>query len=225
MPNIKKITAPWGETGETLYAIIRREADSYRLSSADGAFAANPADPFLALTEDTVIKGLYEAAEARQVWDDGQYTIMVYKQTGGTPVPAADTPVGTGRMYIESDSETAALDKLIIPEYVGPVVAVPSPPTPDHQTLYGANKEFGAATWSAGDTITMTLVNRNQTATAGSILEPATRTTTVAADGSWALTPDKGAYVKVVASNATAGTYWTKELTVSADDTRDISTY
>jgi hypothetical protein len=222
MPNDKKITAAWGETGETLYAIIRREADNYRLNDADGAFASAPADPFLSLTEDSVIKGLYEATESRAAWDDGYYTIMVYKQFGGTPVPLADTPVGTGRMYIEDDTETDAMLKLVIPEYTGPVVSVPAPPTPDHQTLYGSNKEFGAATWSVGDTITMRLKGRNQVQ--GSLLEPVERTTTVAADGTWALYPDKGSSITVSASNA-AGTYFVFDIEVTEDDEKDISTY
>jgi hypothetical protein len=224
VPNDKHITATWGETGETLYAIIRRELDSYRLNDADGAFASAPADPFLSLTEDSVIKGLYEATEARAAWDDGYYTIMVYKQAGVTPVPLADTPVGTGRMYIEDDTETDAISKLVIPDYTGPVVSIPAPPTPAHQTLYGSNKEFGAATWSQGDTITMTLLGRDQASSGGSLMEPITRTTTVASDGSWNLTPDIGVEIKVTASNA-SGVYFTKKLTVDTNASKDIADY
>jgi hypothetical protein len=57
MPNTKKISMGWSETGKTVYAIIRREADSFRLNDADGAFATAPADPYLSLAEDAVIKG------------------------------------------------------------------------------------------------------------------------------------------------------------------------
>jgi hypothetical protein len=222
MPNDKKITAAWGETGETLYAIIRREADNYRLNDADGAFADDPADSFLSLTEDSVIKGLYEATESRAAWDDGYYMVMVYKQFGGTPVPLADTPAGTGRMFIEDDTETDAVQKMYLAAPGEQAVVIPAPPSATHQTLYGSNKEFGAATWSVGDTITMTLRGMNQVQ--GSLLEPVERTTTVAADGTWVLYPDKGSSVTVSANNATR-TYFTLPIEVTEDDEKDISTY
>ena len=105
MPNVKKITLDWSETGKTIYCIIRREADGYRLNDADGAFASNPADPYLSLSEDTVIKGRYEVSESRQAWNDGNYSIAIYKQAGGSPAPASDTIIGTGSLYIISDME------------------------------------------------------------------------------------------------------------------------
>lgn len=105
MPNSKKITLDHSETGKTLYAIVRREADSYRLSDADGTFAAAPADPYLSLTEDSVIKGMYEVDESRTAWDDGRYTVTIYRQAGGSPSPVADTVIGSGEIYIVSDSE------------------------------------------------------------------------------------------------------------------------
>jgi hypothetical protein len=105
MANVKKITADYSATGLTVYAIVRREADGYRLNDADGAFASAPADPFLSLVEDSVIKGRYEVSESRTAWNDGLYTIVVYKQAGGSPSPVADTIIGTGEMYIKSDLE------------------------------------------------------------------------------------------------------------------------
>lgn len=96
MANVKKISAPWNQTGKTAYAIIRREADSYRLNAADGTFAANPTNPYLALTEDAVIKGLYEVLESRTAWNDGSYLFAAYIQSGGSPAPASDTPISFG---------------------------------------------------------------------------------------------------------------------------------
>lgn len=111
MAYAKKIISDWSETGKTVYAIVRREADGYRLNDADGAFALAPADPYLSLTEDTVIKGRYEKSEARTVWTDGRYTVAVYKQAGGSPAPASDTIVGSGELAIENDLEVY-LDKM-----------------------------------------------------------------------------------------------------------------
>ncbi len=104
MPNTKKIFLD-SETGKPVYCIIRREADNYRLNDADGAFASNPTDPYVSLTEDSVIKGRYQLLESRSAWSDGKYTVAIYKQYGGSPSPVNDTIVGSGEMYISSDTE------------------------------------------------------------------------------------------------------------------------
>lgn len=106
MANAKDIIADWSETGLTVYCIVRREADDFRLDDSDGSFIAVPADPYLSLTEDTVIKGRYEVAESRTAWDDGLYTVAVYRQAGGSPVPVSDIIIGTGKLYIKEDLET-----------------------------------------------------------------------------------------------------------------------
>lgn len=93
------------DTGQTLYAIIRRAADGYFLNDADGAFAAAPADLFLAFVEDLSVKGLYTIAENRTVWNDGKYAILVYSQTGGAPATASDFPIGEGEIDIVDDAE------------------------------------------------------------------------------------------------------------------------
>lgn len=105
MPNIKKITLDHSTTGETVYSIIRREADSFLLNDADGTYAAVPADPYVSLTEDGVIKGRFEKSESRAVWNDGAYTVAIYLQSGGSPSPVADRIIGTGEMHIVSDTE------------------------------------------------------------------------------------------------------------------------
>ena len=105
MAENKRITLDWDTTGLTVYSIIRREADSFRLNDADGAFAADPADPYISLTEDAVIKGRYELDESRTVWDDGRYSVAIYSQAGGSPAPVSDTIIGTGEMAISDDLE------------------------------------------------------------------------------------------------------------------------
>lgn len=101
----KKITLDWSEINKTIYSMIRREADSYLLDDGDGNFAVSPVDPYLSLTEDSIIRGRYEVLESRQVWDDGSYTIVAYKQSGGSPSPIADTAIGSSEMIIKDDSE------------------------------------------------------------------------------------------------------------------------
>ena len=110
---IKKITIDWSETGKTVYCIIRREADSYRLNDADGAFANAPADSFISLAEDAVIKGRYELSESRAVWNNGSYTVAIYK-TSGSPTPASDTIIGSGEIYILSDVEITSAPAALV---------------------------------------------------------------------------------------------------------------
>lgn len=105
MANTKKITLDYSQTGITAYCIIRREADGYLLNDATGSFASAPADPYISMTEDGTIKGRYEKSESRSAWDDGLYTVAVYKQAGGSPSPVADTVIGSGEIVISNDSE------------------------------------------------------------------------------------------------------------------------
>ena len=105
MANVKKIIAPWSETAITTYAIVRREVDGFLLNDADGAFANAPVDPYVSLAEHGTLKGIYELSESRTVWNDGRYTATVYKQAGGSPVPASDRIIGTADTYIASDLE------------------------------------------------------------------------------------------------------------------------
>ena len=106
----KKISLFHSATGKTIYCIVRRSADGYRLNDADGSFAAAPADPYITLAEDAVIKGLYEVSEARTVWTAGKYEIFAYSQAGGSPAPAADTMIGAGELHIQQDAEVSAAD-------------------------------------------------------------------------------------------------------------------
>lgn len=105
MANPKDIIADWSQTGLTVYCIVRREADDFRLDDADGSFAAAPADPYLSLTEDAVIKGRYEVAESRTVWNNGLYTVAIYRQSNAVPVPASDIIIGTGKLCVSNDRE------------------------------------------------------------------------------------------------------------------------
>ena len=104
MANIKRFTIDWNQTGLTVYGIIVREADTYLLDDANGTFAPAPADPYLAFTEHPVIVGRYILNESRTVWDNGAYSIAIYRQAGGTPVPLNDTIIGTGQAVIYDDA-------------------------------------------------------------------------------------------------------------------------
>ena len=105
MANAKKISLFHSSTAATVYCIVRRASDGYLLNDADGAFAAAPADPYLALAEDATIKGLYEVSESRTAWAAGKYEVFVYAQAGGSPAPASDTMIGAGEMQIDADTE------------------------------------------------------------------------------------------------------------------------
>lgn len=116
MANVKKISVAYTETGITVYCIIRREADDYLLNDADGNFAdpSGPvADPYVLMTENSIIKGLYELSESRQEWDDGKYIVMAYKQTGESsagPDPSNDQIIGQtsdDALYIANDTEVS----------------------------------------------------------------------------------------------------------------------
>ena len=105
MAENKRITLDWDTSGLTVYCIIRRETDDFRMNDADGSFAVSPADPYVGMAEDAVIKGRYELDESRTVWDDGRYSVAIYNQAGGSPAPASDTIIGTGEMAIKDDLE------------------------------------------------------------------------------------------------------------------------
>jgi hypothetical protein len=81
MANVKKLSTTKIVTGSTVYCIIRREVDGYMLDDANGAFAAAPVDPYVSLTEDGTIKGLYEKSESRTAWEPGRYRVFFYNQT------------------------------------------------------------------------------------------------------------------------------------------------
>lgn len=105
MANVKRLTLDYSATALTVYAIIRREVDGYLLDDATGSFASAPADPYVSLTEDSVIKGRYEKNESRQAWNDGDYTVASYQQAGGSPAPALDILIGSGMLWIIADAE------------------------------------------------------------------------------------------------------------------------
>jgi len=93
-------------TGWTVYLICVRQSDGYLLDDSDGNFAAAPADPYVALTEHSTVKGRYAKDESRQVWTDGSYDLIFYRQLGGSPAPSTDIVIGNGEMYVVDDAET-----------------------------------------------------------------------------------------------------------------------
>lgn len=114
MAETKKLSCAWSETGQTVYGIIRREVDGYRLDDVGGSFAAAPADPYLSFTEDAVIKGVYEVSESRAAWDNGTYLVTIYKQAGGSPVPASDTVIAAGEIFLSNDAIVSTLSATVV---------------------------------------------------------------------------------------------------------------
>lgn len=104
MPNVKKFIG-YDTTAKTVYGIIERQIDLYRLDDADGSFVAAPIDPYVSFSEHSILKGEYDLSESRTIWNDGLYKCTVYEQVGVGPVPASDTPIAFQYMYIKSDSE------------------------------------------------------------------------------------------------------------------------
>lgn len=109
MPNAKLIQSIGGDTGVTVYAIIKCVSGANigkYLNDADGTFVTPaPADPYATLTEDGTIKGLYSLNESRAVWTDGVYRAISYTQAGGSPAPATDTPRSIQEIVIQTDVE------------------------------------------------------------------------------------------------------------------------
>jgi hypothetical protein len=99
------------DTGQTLYAVICRQADGYLMNAADGSFSAAPANIALSLTEDATAKGLYIASESRTTWDDGAYSIIPYIQTGGSPAAVSDIP-GEAEILTVSDDAEVTLESI-----------------------------------------------------------------------------------------------------------------
>ena len=103
---VKKIFLGWHKSDAAFYVVIRRETDGYFLNDADGAFASGPSDPYLALTENGTLKGLYEVTESRAIWNDGYYMIAVYEQAGGSPSLTVDTMVMLSQVKTVADAIT-----------------------------------------------------------------------------------------------------------------------
>jgi hypothetical protein len=114
MPNTKSIKQILNEVGATLYCIIRRDVDNYYMNDSNGSFALLPTDLYISLIENTVISGFYELHESRQVWNDGLYDIIIYKQLGGSPIPSNDEVVGGGMMEILSDEEVTESTETVV---------------------------------------------------------------------------------------------------------------
>lgn len=139
-------------------------------------------------------------------------------------------PVESGKYVWELAEADGANYQLVKTVTTGGVVSPfgmllpPLPSVPGLQSLTGNAKEFGAATWSEGDTVTMTL--QGEQLVGGVVLEPVARTTSVNAQGLFALTPDKGATVTIKIANVTTGkVYYTRTITVTQDSVRNLSDY
>jgi hypothetical protein len=103
MAENKNIRFDYYEKGLSLYCIVRKEINQYILDATDGIFKSSPANPYFTMTENAVIKGLYEVNEARILWDDGNYHVTVFQMLGASQVPATDDKVGEGDIFITND--------------------------------------------------------------------------------------------------------------------------
>lgn len=95
-------------SGWTLYALITQDEDQYQQRAADKSFqlpstltATTAGRP---LTEATIQKGLYFLL-GLGLTHTGKYIISVYRQLGGSRVPATDTLLQTNVMFIGAGNQ------------------------------------------------------------------------------------------------------------------------
>ena len=103
MAENKNIRFDYYEKGLSLYCIVRKEINQYILDNTDGVFRPSPADPYFAMTENAVVKGLYEVNENRTLWEDGNYHCTVFQQLGASPNPETDDKLGEGDIFIVNE--------------------------------------------------------------------------------------------------------------------------
>lgn len=166
------------------------------------------------------------------IWDTGDSDIkrasedvnIITAATGGDPlltvIEGSDPPMTRGE----------AIDKLYVPEYVGPIVTIPAPPTPELQRLSGSVKQLGIS-WAVGDKLTLTpnvkqisnsslLSNTPLIITVdsdGNIIDPT--------DGLLGVLVDKGMTIRVECSHSGNPPYYAKTIIITTADTKDLSTY
>jgi hypothetical protein len=97
----------------------------------------------------------------------------------------------------------------------------PAPPALGYQTLYG-NAYHASSTAAQGDVVSF--VPDEGQLVSGATVNPTTKSTVVASDGTWSLQIRKGVHgvVRIRRGNAQ---YYQKTLTVSSDDTKDLASY
>jgi len=103
MAENKNIRFDYYEKGLSLYCIVRKEINQYILDVTDGIFKSSPINPYFTMTENAVVKGLYEFNENRTFWDYGNYHCTVFQKLGASPAPATDDKVGEGDIFIAND--------------------------------------------------------------------------------------------------------------------------
>ncbi|NLA45492.1 MAG: hypothetical protein GX869_07605 [Candidatus Cloacimonetes bacterium] len=103
MAENKNIRFDYYEKGLSLYCIVRKEINQYILDVTDGIFKSSPINPYFTMTENAIIKGLYEINEARTLWEDGNYHVTVFQILGASPNPATDDKIGEGDIFITND--------------------------------------------------------------------------------------------------------------------------
>ena len=99
----KNIQFDYFDKNLSLYLIISFERDQYLLDNTDGVFRLSPADPYIIMTENSIVKGLYELNENRTLWEDGNYHCSVFQKKGTSPDPTIDDKIGEGDIFITND--------------------------------------------------------------------------------------------------------------------------
>jgi hypothetical protein len=135
----------------------------------------------------------------------------------------------TTLLYAEEDISIS--DIFHIPDYVGPVVVIPAPPTANLQRLTVNIKQLGLV-WALGDEVH--LVPSKGQIVNGSFL----KTTPVIAltdsygnvndptDDLPGVLLDKTAIITIeIKRSGGLGTYYSNTITISSDDTKDLSSY
>ena len=142
MANNKNIRI-MGDKGLNIYCVIRRNSDNYLIDDADGEFRASPATPYIYLTEDFTIHGLYELVENRIEWNDGEYTVIIYSRTGATPDFFADDIIGGGTIEMFEDLEVTPLTGIYYSSLILDYVATLSPGIGPNEHVYTLQAPVG----------------------------------------------------------------------------------
>jgi len=109
--NKKNIYISYPQVGKTIYCMVMKENYGNQgityYDNTDGDFRAVSVSPYLPLTEDSIIKGLYGSAENRTSWERAEYTFQFFIQGGVSPSPASDEII-----TVDSMKKIIEFDKL-----------------------------------------------------------------------------------------------------------------
>lgn len=87
-------------TAWSVYAVITRVQDGFKLNADSGFFEQAPANYALVLAE---VATVYSIAESRSEWLDGLYTICYFRKLSTSPAMATDTLLLSNVVILNSD--------------------------------------------------------------------------------------------------------------------------